>query len=166
MGMILLNDGAGHFSDSGQHLSSAGASSLALGDLDHDGDPDILLGDEHGALAWINQGGRQGGQAGTFSASDDSISGSQTRNVVLDDLDRDGDLDALVVGKRRAALWWNDGQGHFTQARQSFPCSERQNLTTGDFNGDGWEDIFIATYDKTSQVWFDNGKGGFQTDIH
>ena len=165
-GMILLNDGDGHFSVSGQHLSSAGASSLALGDLDHDDDPDILIGDERGAGVWINQGGLQGGQAGTFSASEHPIAGSQTRSVVLDDLDSDGDLDALVVGKRRAALWWNDGQGHFTQAGQSFPCSERQNLTTGDFNGDGWEDIFIAKYDKTSQVWFNNGKGGFRTGIH
>ena len=35
-----------------------------------------------------------------------------------------------------------------------------------DFNSDGWEDIFIAKYDKASQVWFNNGKGGFRTGIH
>lgn len=162
-GMVLLNDGTGRFSDSGQHLSGAGTSSLALGDLDNDGDPDVLLGNGRGAGVWINQGGAQAGQAGVFSASEDAITGGQTRSVVLADLDGDGDLDALIVGKRRAALWWNDGQGHFTRAVQSFPCSDRQNLTTGDFNGDGWTDIFIAKYDKSSQVWFNDGKGGFST---
>ena len=33
-GIVLLNDGAGSFSDSGQRLSGKGSSSLALGDLD------------------------------------------------------------------------------------------------------------------------------------
>ena len=157
-GAVFLNDGVGNFSDSGQHPGGAGSTSVALGDLDVDGDPDALLGTDHGVQIWINQ-------AGIFSASDNAQSGDQIRNVVLADLDSDGDPDALVSGKRRAALWWNDGQAHFTQASQNFPCSERQNLTTGDFNGDGWQDIFIATYDKTSQVWFNDGKGGFQTSI-
>ena len=77
------------------------------------------------------------------------------------DLDGDGDLDALSAGKRRATLWWNDGQGRFKQADQSFPCSERQDLTTGDFDGDGQADIFIAGYDKSAEVWFNDGQGGF-----
>jgi len=162
-GMLLLNDGAGHFRDSGQRLGGAGSSSLALGDLDNDGDPDVLLGNGRGAGIWINQGGAQAGQAGIFSASSNTISGSQTRSVLLADLDSDGDLDALIVGKRRAALWWNNGQGQFARAAQSFPCSDRQDLTSGDFNDDGWVDIFIAKYDKTSQVWLNDGKGGFRT---
>ena len=52
----------------------------------------------------MNQGGAQAGPAGRFIASDHGIAGSQTRNVLLADLDGDGDLDALVVGKRRAEL--------------------------------------------------------------
>jgi hypothetical protein len=155
-GIILLNDGTGHFRDSGQHLGGKGSTSVALGDLDGDGDADALLGTDHGTQLWINQ-------AGAFSASDYALTGDQTRNVVLADLDGDADLDALVAGNRRATLWWNDGEGRFTKASQSFHCSKRQNLTTGDFNGDGWQDIFIARYDKTSQVWFNNGKGGFRT---
>jgi hypothetical protein len=161
-GMILLNDGAGHFSDSGQHLGEGVSNSLVLGDLDNDGDPDLLLGSERGAGVWINQGGAQAGQAGTFLSAGAGIGIGQVRNVVLADMDRDGDPDALVLGKRRVSLWWNDGQAFFTRAPQSLPCSERQNLTTGDFNGDGWADIFIAQYDKRAQVWFSNGDGTFR----
>ena len=57
------------------------------------------------AAVWINQGWAQAGQPGSFNASDHDIAGRQTRSVRLADLDGDSDLDALVVGKRRAELW-------------------------------------------------------------
>jgi hypothetical protein len=161
--MLLWNDGAGHFIESGQRLGDGEATSIALGDLDSDGDPDLLLGNGRGVSVWLNQGGAQSGQAGRFSVMDETISAGQTRRIVLADMDGDNDLDALIVEKRRAVLWRNDGQGSFTRAAQSFPCSDRENLTTGDFNGDGWIDIFVAKYDKSSQVWFNNGTGGFQS---
>jgi len=164
-GLVLLNDGNGSFRDSGQHLEGTNSSSVALGDLDGDSDLDAVIGTKNGATIWINQGGSQAGQPGIFSASDHALTGHRTHSVILADLDGDRDLDALVAGKRRATLWWNDGQGRFTQADQDFPISDRQDLTTGDFNNDGLEDIFIAEYDKSSQVWFNDGTGSFQTDI-
>jgi hypothetical protein len=42
-----------------------------------------------------------------------AISAGQTRRIVLADMDGDNDLDALIVEKRRAVLWRNDGQGSF-----------------------------------------------------
>jgi hypothetical protein len=161
-GWVLWNDGAGRFSDLGQRLGGQGSSCVALGDLDGDGDLDALVGHPHGARAWINQGGTQGGQTGRFVAADQDIAGSQIHSIVLADLDEDGDLEALLAGKKRATLWWNDGYGMFAQAEQSFPSSDRQDLTTGDFNNDGWEDIFIAGYDKEAQVWLNDGKGLFE----
>lgn len=159
--VVLLNDGSGRFNDSGQRLSGKGGTSVALGDLDGDGDLDALVGHARGAAVWINQGGAQAGKSGEFAASDHAIAGSQTRSVHLADLDGDGDLDALVVGRRRAELWWNDGQGDFTSAGQSLPCSEKQDLTIGDFNADGRPDIFVVEYAGNSQVWFNDGQGGF-----
>jgi hypothetical protein len=153
---LLLNDGSGVFSDSGLRIPAKNSSSLALGDLDGDSDPDALLGYDRGALILLNQGG-------VFTAADRGLDGRRTRGVELADLDGDGDLDALVAGKRQAALWWNDGQGQFTQAAQSFPCTEDQNLTTGDFNKDGWVDIFIAQYDDNARVWWNTGEGSFMT---
>lgn len=79
------------------------------------------------------------------------------------DLDGDTDPDAILVGKRRETLWWNNDQAVCQRAAQSIPCSENQDLTVGDFNGDGKEDIFVAEYDKASQVWFNVESGGFAT---
>jgi len=162
-GLLLLNDGTGGFSDTGQRFPAEQSSSLALGDLDGDGDLDVLLGYSRGALILTNQGGAQAGRAGMLAASDQVIAGSKTRGVCLGDLDGDGDLDALVAGKRRVALWLNDGQGKFTRAAQNLPFSERQGLTVGDFNGDGWLDIFVAEYDHAARVWLNDGQGTFRT---
>lgn len=153
--LLLLNDGAGHFDDSGQRFPVEDSTSLALGDLDGDGDLDALVGYRGGVRVLINQ------RTGIFTVSDHMLAGGQTRNVLLADWDGDGDLDAAVVGSQQAELWQNDGQGRFIRFVQSIPCSDRQNLSIGDFNGDGHPDIFVAEYNQSAQVWFNDGKGYF-----
>jgi len=160
---VLMNDGWGDFTDSGQRLGETDSTTVALGDLDGDGDLEALVGTGRGAMVWINQGGAQGGQEGTFALSGQEVSGSQTRAVFLSDLDGDGDLDALIAGRRQAAIWWNDGQAAFTRSSQRFRYSKRHGLAVGDFNGDGRPDIFAAAYSSDSRVWFNQGDGTFRT---
>ena len=62
--LLLLNDGAGGFSDSGQRLGASDSTSVALGDLDADGDLDAVAGAADGALVWVNQGGSRWRPAG------------------------------------------------------------------------------------------------------
>jgi len=160
---ILINDGLGDFTDSGQRLGETDSTAVALGDLDGDGDLDALVGTGKGAMVWINQGGAQGGQEGTFALSGQEVSGSQTGAVFLSDLDGDGNLDALIAGRRQAAMWWNDGQAAFTRSSQRFRYSKRHGLAIGDFNGDGRPDIFAAAYSSGYRVWFNQGDGTFRT---
>ena len=160
--LVLLNNGRGSFSDSGQQLAVKGSNSAALGDLDEDGDLDAILGTGGGAAIFTNQGGLQGGETGRFVAVEAGIPGGKTRSVHLADIDNDGDLDALVAGGQQARLWWNDGTGRFKQAKQSFPCSERQDVTVADLNGDGEEDIFVGEYDNRAWVWVNEGDRGFR----
>ncbi len=159
--LVLINDGVGQFSDSGQRFAAKAAASVALADLDGDGDPDALVGYRRGALLLINQGGDQSGIGGAYALGEQTISGKNIRAVSLADLDGDGDPDALVVGNQSADLWWNDGGGRFTQASRSFPAREDENLTVGDFNNDGRQDIFIAQYDQTARLWWNRGGGTF-----
>jgi hypothetical protein len=158
---VLINDGSGNFADSGQRLGETDSTAVALGDLDGDGDLDAMVGTGRRAMVWINQGGTQGGQDGTFALSGQKISGGQARAVFLSDLDGDGDLDALIAGRRQAAIWWNDGQPAFTRSSQRFRYSRRHGLAIGDFNGDGRPDIFAAEYSTDYRVWFNHGDGIF-----
>jgi hypothetical protein len=159
---VLLNDGSGGFTDSGQRLGDADSTAVALGDLDGDGDLDALVGTEEAALVWINQGGAQGGQGGAFARSGQEIAGGQTEAAFLADLDGDGDLDALLAGRQRAAIWWNDGQAAFARSGQRFRYSERHGLAVGDFNGDGRPDIFAAEYARNYRLWINQGDGTFR----
>jgi hypothetical protein len=185
---VLLNDGSGYFRDSGQRLAeggrlsnnsagfyvslrgtvgrwagnAAGSTAVALGDLDGDGDLDALVGKTSGAAVWINQGGAQGGQAGIFAGPGQRIPGDPTEAVFLADLNSDGHLDALVAGKSRAAIWWNDGWAAFRDSGQRLRYTERHGLAIGDFNGDGYLDVFSAAYDTEFHLWLNQGDGRLQ----
>jgi hypothetical protein len=161
--LVLLNDGQANFTDSGQRLGDRSSTAVALGDLDGDGDLDALIGSSLDSLIWINQGGAQGGTAGQFELSEGVLASGETTHVFLDDLDGDGDLDALIAGTRQARIWWNDGQGYFSRdRRQIFRFSPRYGLAVGDFNGDGRPDIFVGAYNDAYSLWLNRGDGTFR----
>jgi hypothetical protein len=158
--LVLLNDGTGHFTDSGQRLGSTDSTSVALGDLDRDGDLDALVGTSQGAVVWINQGGAQGGRAGIFAGPGREMAGTATGAVFLADMNGDGSLDALVAGKEQAAVWWNDGRGTFTPSNQRFRYAETQGVAVHDFDADGRSDI-VAAGGRDYRIWFNQGNGAF-----
>ena len=67
--------------------------SLALGDLNGDGKPDLTVANKgsNGVSVLLNQGG------GTFAAKVDYPTGLQANCVTLGDLDGDGKLDLAVT---------------------------------------------------------------------
>ena len=161
--LVLLNDGQGNFTDSGQRLGNRSSTAVALGDLDGDGDLDALVGTSLDSLIWINQGGTQGGPAGQFELSEGVLASGETTHVFLADFDGDGDLDALIAGTRQARIWWNDGHGNFSRdPRQIFRFSPRHGLAVGDFNGDGHPDIFAGAYNYAYSLWLNHGDGIFR----
>ncbi len=114
-------------------------------------------------FVWINQGGVQGGQAGTFVMALPAMDSGPVRALFLADFDGDGDLDALLGERRWATIWWNDGLALFTKSRQRFFYTKRHGLAVGDFNGDVRMDIFAAAYDDKYRVWFNQGNGRFNS---
>lgn len=160
--LALLNDGAGRLSQSVQRLVEGESTAVALGDVNGDGSVDALVGSESGAVLWLNQGGQPGGVLGEFAAAEAAFGSDPVRVVFLEDLDGDGDLDALIGGKRQASAWLNDGQGSFKRTSQRFSYSERHALAVGDFNDDRYPDIFAGAYSENYRVWLNRGNGTFR----
>jgi hypothetical protein len=94
---VWLNDGTGHFTDSGQRLDTVPSLIPALGDLDADGDLDVYLSGSFTEPAsdevWANDGS---GNFSLFHTMDEDYPGGI---VTLGDLDSDGALDAFVTSQ-------------------------------------------------------------------
>ena len=102
---IYINQGngqggiAGELVDSGQSLGSFRSSSVALADLDGDGDLDAFVTHFNVSdVIYLNQGGDQNGIEGVFIESGQLLQSWNTKDVALADLDGDGDIDAVTVG--------------------------------------------------------------------
>jgi Tol biopolymer transport system component len=104
---IFFNDGTGRFTDSGQRLSAVRNAGASLGDLDGDGDADLVLTDfEEPCQIWLNDG------RGTFRDSGFRFGDDQFyRHAHLGDLDGDGDVDIFLatfgLAQGPNEIWFN-----------------------------------------------------------
>ena len=100
-----VNTGDGlRFVDSGQTLGDGMSFSVALGDLDGDGDLDAWVANVGGSdTVWLNDG------TGTFTDSELKLGTGASVSVALGDLDGDGDIDAWVANLGEPnTVWIND----------------------------------------------------------
>ncbi len=149
---VWVNDGLGIFTDSGQLLGNSSSRAVALGDLDLDGDLDAFVGNATVNFVWLNQGGAQGGTAGQFANSGQTVGNTGLHDVSLGDLDGDGDLDAFVANLASNAntVWINQGgkqggaAGQFIDSGQSLGSSTSHGVALGDLDNDGDLDAFVV----------------------
>lgn len=89
------------------------------------------------------------------------------------DFNRDGHLDLFVLGGSAGfdRLFLNDGQGNFTDVSVAAGVSRKHRGTgvaVGDYNGDGWLDIFVTSIGSATAegpgfnlLYRNNGNGTF-----
>ena len=90
-----------------------------------------------------------------------------TQDVRLVDLDGDGDLDLIAVGSgpttsaKRNKVFFNDGNGNFTDSGQVLGTEDSYGLSTGDIDGDGDIDFIVANSGQPDRVYLNDGAGNF-----
>jgi hypothetical protein len=142
-----LNDGTGRFTDASARITvSTLANAVAAGDIDADGDADLVLGNRGEETVLLNDGtGRFSPSAGAVPAR-----GDDTQDVVLGDLDGDTDLD-LTIGNESGGpnvVLLNDGRGRFSSAPSPLPSraapEATRNVSLADIDADGDLDMAFA----------------------
>ena len=133
-----------------QHLPfmPGDASSLASGDVDGDGDLDLVVGvadtpSREQTHLYLNDGG---GVFVDVTPTHLPVPNSATNAVELADLDGDGALDLILAGDDRGSqIYRNDGSGVFTDVTAAWgrpgAYANQEALAVADLDGDGDLDL-------------------------
>jgi VCBS repeat-containing protein len=136
--------------------------SVAVGDFNDDGDPDLAVANQFSDTVSVLLGDAGGG----FTGPTNFATGGFPTSVATGDFNRDGDPDLAVANafSSNVLVLRGDGSGSFTAAASvaagSFPAS----VAVGDFNQDGDPDLAVA--DKLAGVILvlrGDGAGSFTT---
>src|SRR5262249_9599939 len=143
-------------------------SGMVVGDIDHDGDPDVVVSGRSGYATLTNDG------HGALTLSFPTSFETPTHDPSLVDVDGDGDLDlAGIVGGGGSSLpavlsvRRNDGTGAFgpLEADPSQPGpGELDSLVAADVDGDGDVDLLGGIrigLDRNLGVYLNDGTGAF-----
>ncbi|OUJ74865.1 FG-GAP-like repeat-containing protein [Hymenobacter crusticola] len=160
---VRLNNGLGAFSGTQDVSIGTRPLSIAVGDVDADGDLDFVTANSNQLTASV----RLNDGNGTFSGSTDVTVGPNPEGVALGDLDGDGDLDLVVANgdAGRLRVLPNAGNGTFAAGQEVVVGTLPHGVVLGDVDGDGDLDLATANngYDagSTVSVRLNNGSGSF-----
>jgi VCBS repeat protein len=172
----LMGNGTGNFGSPRGFPVRPGAISLATGDFNRDGWPDVVTANygtmmDHRPYDLIPDSTVTvlfGAGDGTLGNRIDLVSGLVPYVVDVADMNGDSNDDVVVVNARDATVSVLVGNGDGTfHAAQPFPAGESpSSLVLGDFDGNGVLDVAVANgYYGEVDLLFGNGDGSLRAPV-
>jgi hypothetical protein len=189
---LYRNNGDGTFTDVTTQAGVAGNGfgvGITAGDFDNDGNEDLYITNYNSAILYRNNGNGTFTDVTTKAGVNNPNFGT---GAAFLDYDRDGRLDLFVgnylkfdPGNRQYysaqqypgpleyapetnRLFHNNGDGTFTDVSAASGISAEpgraMGVTAGDYDGDGWPDIYVANDTMASFLYHNNRNGTF-TDV-
>ena len=144
---------AGSFAVKVDFTTGAQPYGVAIGDLDGDGKPDLVLGNYASNTLSVYRNTSTSGSmtAGSFAAKVDFATGAQPNGVAMGDVDGDGKLDIVIanVNANTVSVYRNTGTsgsmtaGSFAAKVDFTTGSSPMGVAIGDVDGDGKPDIIV-----------------------
>jgi uncharacterized repeat protein (TIGR01451 family) len=135
----------GIFSEAQTVIALDAISDFRYADIDNDGRKDLIYYSNNSALSW-RKSEQEVGVFGPEQVIHLSLPGGSGTNIIIEDLDQDGDLDILYRSQAAYIFFLNlDGLGYFSEPTP-IPVGDDipRSLCIGDFDGDA--DIDVVTY--------------------
>ena len=142
--------------DTGVFGQGFGPQSFALGDLDGDGDLDILVGQSFFGSPGVSVLKNNGDQTFTAPVYYSTPINEVVGEVALSDFDSDGDLDAFATIRgsfdemTKIKVWRNNGNGILAAPIEFTTGQGPAGIVLADFTGDGKPDVVTANYGGSS----------------
>ncbi len=140
--------------------------SVAIGDLDGDGKPDLAVANQNSATVSVLRNTSTSGSivAGSFAAKVDFATGSSPYSVAIGDLDGDGKPDLAVANQnsatvsvfRNTSTSGSIAAGSFAAIVNFTTGTNPFSVAIGDLDGDGKPDLAVANQNSTTVSVFRN----------
>ncbi len=170
---LYLNDGTARFVEvTGTHMPRDGdeTSAVVFGDIDRDGDPDLVIGN-YGVLGgrrnrvYLNDGT---GRFSDVTSSRMPIAAFSTSHLVLADVNGDGALDLVTANggnstSRQNRLFFNTGTGSFVDRTATHMPPDNDwsiSIAVADVDNDGDADLVFGNQ-RQNRLYLNNGTGDF-----
>ena len=149
---IYQNDGNGSFSEINPGiLTPVYNSDLVLGDIDNDGDLDLILSGRSGSspLTVTTKIYKNDGKGVFTEFNPGSLVDVWSSSLALGDIDNDNDLDLIISGYTElyeviAKIYKNDGTGNFTEINPGPIQNIMDSILLGDLDNDGDLDLILS----------------------
>ena len=167
---------AGSFSAKVEFTAGSSCYSLAIGDLDGDGKPDLAVANYSSSTVSVLLNTSTVGTV-SFATKVDYATGSNPYSVAIGDLDGDGKPDLAVAcsGNARVCVFRNKstaGTVSFDSRVDFITGANPQSVAIGDLDGDGKPDLAVANYTSSTVSVFRNtsavgyiGSGSFAAKV-